>query len=150
MVNHQVSFAYVQRILFYEILKVACLVAIRTWLIAKSFLLFSSRIFIHRYLRYRISRVGKTVTSLSCWGRVVIGSLFVYQTSGAGSNPVASTTVLTVSARPIGNGQKIWISFAWEGLERSRPFLIPAAYRETFLYFHLYRTTKVIASLSIC
>ena len=47
-----------------------------------------------------------------------------YQTSGAGSNPVVSTTVLTVSARPIGNGQKIWISFAWEGLERSRPFLI--------------------------
>ena len=45
------------------------------------------------------------VTSLPCWGRVVIGSLFVYQTIGAGSNPVASTTVLNVSARSIGNGQ---------------------------------------------
>ena len=125
-----------QRILFYEILKVACLVAIRTWLIAKSFLLFSSRIFIHRYLRYRISRVGKTVTSLSCWGRVVIGSLVVYQTSGTGSNPVASTTVLTVLARPVGNGQKRWISFAREGLERSRPFLIPTACRAGTLKMH--------------
>ena len=113
-----------QRILFYEILKVACLVAIRTWFIAKSFLLFFNSIFIHRYLRHRISRFGKTVTSLSCLGRVVIGSLFVYQTSGAGSNPVASTTVLTFSARSIGNGQKSCISFAWEGLGKSGPFPI--------------------------
>ena len=50
--------------------------------------------------------VGKAVTSLPCWGRVVIGSLIVYQAIGAGSNPVASTTVLTGSARSIGNGQK--------------------------------------------
>ena len=125
-----------QRILFYEILEVACLVVIRTWFIAKSFLLSSSRILIHTYHRQRISWVGKTVTSLPCWGRVVIGSLVVYQTSGTGSNPVASTTVLTVLARPVGNGQKRWISFAREGLERSGPFLIPAACRAGTLNTH--------------
>ena len=112
-----------------------CLVVIRTWFIAKSFLLFSSRIFIHRYRRPRISRVRKTVTSLSCWGRVVIGSLLVYQTIGAGSNPVTSTTVLTVSTRSIGNGQKSCSSFAWEGLERSGPFPILPSNRATFLLY---------------
>ena len=66
-------------------------------------------------------------------GRVVIGSLVVYQASGAGSNPVASTTVLTVSARSIGNGQKSCISFAWEGLERSGPFPILPAYKASVL-----------------
>ncbi|MBP6152646.1 MAG: hypothetical protein KA413_04190, partial [Candidatus Methylopumilus sp.] len=68
-----------------------------------------------------------------CWGRVVIGSLLVYQVIGAGSNPVASTTVLTVSARSIGNGQKSCSRYAWEGLERSGPFPIPSAYRATLL-----------------
>ena len=64
-------------------------------------------------------------------GGVVIGSLLVYQIVGAGSNPVASTTVLTVVARSIGNGQKSCGSFAWEGLERLGPFPIPPAYRAT-------------------
>ena len=60
----------------------------------------------------------------SVLGRVVIGSLLVYQSIGAGSIPVASTTVLTVSARSIGNDQKSCIRYAWEGLERSGPFPI--------------------------
>ena len=82
----------------------------------------------------QILQVGDCVTSPPCWGRVVIGSNRVYQTRSTGSNPVASTTVLTVSARSIGNGQKRWISFAWEGLERSGPFLIPSAYRGLFFF----------------
>ena len=69
-----------------------------------------------------IPPVYNCVTSLTCWGRVVIGSLVVYQTSGAGSNPVASTTVLTVAARSIGNDQKNCFRFAWEGPERSGLF----------------------------
>jgi hypothetical protein len=90
----------------------------------------------------QILQVGDCVTSLPCWGRVVIGSNRVYQTRSTGSNPVASTTVLTVSARSIGNGQKRWISFAWEGPERSGPFLIPKNYtRQRFPhpFFHQFR-----------
>jgi hypothetical protein len=81
-----------------------------------------------------MSQVGNCVTSLSCWGRVVIGSLTDYQSVGAGSNPVASTTVLTASVRSIGNGQKSCSRFAWEGLERSGPFPISPAYRATLLF----------------
>ena len=73
------------------------------------------------------------VTSPSCWGRVVIGSLTDYQSVGAGSNPVASTTVLAVSARSIGNGQKSRSRYAWEGLEKSGPFPIPTAYRASLV-----------------
>ena len=97
---------------------------IRTWFITKSFLLFTNCILIHRCHEFLISKTHSSVTSLPCWGRVVIGSLVVYQTTGAGSNPVASTTVLTVSARSIGNDQKNCSSYAWEGLERSGPFPI--------------------------
>ena len=46
-----------------------------------------------------------------------------------GSNPVASTTVLTDEARSVGNGQKSYFRYAWEGLEKSRPFPIFPAYR---------------------
>ncbi len=56
-------------------------------------------------------------------GRVVIGSLTDYQSVGAGSNPVASTTVLGVSTRSIGIDQSSCLSFAWEGL--GRPGLFP-------------------------
>jgi hypothetical protein len=73
------------------------------------------------------------VTSLPCWGRVVIGSLLVYQTSGAGSNPVVSTTVLVDAIRSIGNDQCNCISFAWESLEKSGLFPILQAFRETLL-----------------
>jgi hypothetical protein len=59
-----------------------------------------------------------------CWGRVVIGSLFVYQTSGAGSNPVTSTTVLVSAIRSIGSDQKSCKSFAGESLEKSGLFPI--------------------------
>ena len=68
--------------------------------------------------------MGICVTSLLCWGRVVIGSLLVYQSIGAGSNPVASTTDLTVSARSIGTDQESRFRYAWEGLEISGPFPI--------------------------
>ena len=91
-------------------------------------------VFYPQVVSKQILQVGDCVTSPPCWGRVVIGSNRVYQTRSTGSNPVASTTVLTVSARSIGNGQKRWISFAWEGLERSGPFLIPSAYRATLLF----------------
>jgi hypothetical protein len=66
----------------------------------------------------------ETITSLPCWGRVVIGSLIVYQAIGAGSNPVVSTTVLADAIRSVGNGQKKTIGFAWRGLEKSGPFPI--------------------------
>ena len=108
------------------------LVVIGTWLMTKSLLL-SKIVFIHKLTYLKISPVGNCVTSLPCWGRVVIGSLLVYQSIGAGSNPAASTTVLTVSARSIGNGQKSCISFAWEGLERSGPFPILPAYKASLL-----------------
>ena len=110
------------------------LVVIRTWFKTKSFLLFTNCILIHRCHEFLISKTHSSVTSLPCWGRVVIGSLVVYQTTGAGSNPVTSTTVLTVSDRSIGNGQKIWICYAWEGLERSGPFPISPAFRATLLF----------------
>ena len=80
------------------------LVVIGSWLRADSLLL-PTLILIHSYPHEIFLKVGNNVTSLPCWGRVVIGSLIVYQTVGAGSNPVASTTVLTVSIRSIGNGQ---------------------------------------------
>ena len=110
-----------------------CLVVIGTWLIAKSLLLFTL-ILIHSCNHWIFPNFKKAVTSRTCWGRVVIGSLVVYQTSGAGSNPVASTTVLTVSARSIGNDQKGCSSFAWEGLERSGPFPILMIYGATLVY----------------
>jgi hypothetical protein len=100
------------------------LVVIGTWLITKSLLLFIMCVLIHRCHKFLISKTQTSVTSLPCWGRVVIGSLLVYQSIGAGSIPVASTTVLTVSARSIGNDQKSCIRYAWEGLERSGPFPI--------------------------
>ena len=78
-------------------------------------------IFIHKLFHLKISLVGNCVTSLPCWGRVVIGSNRVYQTRSAGSNPVTSTTVITFLTRPIGNGQRSWIRYAWEGLEKSWP-----------------------------
>ena len=118
------------------------MVVIRTWFIAKSFLLFITCTLIHRSHRKLIFEVRKAVTSLACWGRVVIGSLLVYQVIGAGSNPVASTTVLTVLARSIGNGQKSCSRYAWEGLERSGPFPIPSAYRATLLFSILRFTIK--------
>ncbi len=61
------------------------------------------------------------VTSLPCWGRVVNGSLIDYQSIGAGSNPVASTTALAQVIRSVGNGQEKIFSYASEGLEKSRP-----------------------------
>ena len=64
------------------------------------------------------------LTSLPCWGRVVIGSLTDYQSVGAGSNPVASTTVLNVSARSIGSDQKSCLRYAGQSLEKSRLFPI--------------------------
>jgi len=67
------------------------------------------------FVKNRISVVGKALTSLPCWGRVVIGSLYVYQTVGAGSDPVASPTVLVSAIRSIGNGQKNCSSCAWRG-----------------------------------
>ncbi len=51
-------------------------------------------------------------------GRVVIGSLIVYQAIGAGSNPVVSTTVLGVSTRTIGVNLISCLSFAWGSLGR--------------------------------
>ncbi len=109
------------------------MVVIGTWSIAKSLLL-PILIFIHRERRGTISKVRKAVTSPSCWGRVVIGSLVVYQTSGAGSNPVASTTVLTDSARSIGNDRKSCLRYAGQGLEKSRLFPILKGYRATLLF----------------
>jgi len=110
------------------------LVVIGTWLVAKSLLL-STYVFIHRSFMDFLVINQYCVTSLSCWGRVVIGSLLVYQVIGAGSNLVASTTVLTVSARPIGNGQKSCISFAWEGPREIGAFSNSLVFRAVLLYF---------------
>ena len=99
------------------------LVVIGTWWIPSPFCFFSFD-FIHRYQDQVFSIVCKAVTSLPCWGRVVIGSLTDYQSVGAGSKPVVSTTVLVSAIRSIGSGQKNCSSFAWEGLEKSRLFLI--------------------------
>ena len=113
-----------------------CLVVIRTWFTPSPFC-YPQQVNFNRVDTFSFSNSDSTLTSLPCWGRVVIGSLFVYQTSGAGSNPVVSTTVLTVLARPIGTGQKSCIRYAWEGLERSRPFQILPAYRAVLLlYWH--------------
>ena len=79
--------------------------------------------------------MGKALTSLSCWGRVVIGSLTDYQSVGAGSNPVASTTVLASAIRSIGNGQKSCISFAWEGPREIGAFSNSLVFRAVLLYF---------------
>ena len=79
--------------------------AIGTWLITKS-LLFFAYFLVHKPLDLKIITSDNRLTSPPCWGRVVIGSLTDYQSVGAGSNPVASTTVLNVSARSIGNGQR--------------------------------------------
>ena len=128
-------------LLLWHTLAYGCLVVIGTWLNAKSLLLFIF-ILIHCCNDWIFPKVKKAVTSLPCWGRVVIGSLVVYQTSGAGSNPVASTTALANAIRSIGNGQKSCISFAWKGLERSRPFpifrLIGWLF-ESFMYLLLVR-----------
>ena len=87
----------------------------------------------HRSNYFNISMHCICVTSLPCWGRVVIGSLFVYQTSGAGSNPVVSTTVLVGAIRSIGNGQENCSSCAWESPEKSGLFPITSAYRANLL-----------------
>ena len=110
-----------------------CLVVIGTWLIAKSLLLFTL-ILIHSCNHWIFPNFKKAVTSRTCWGRVVIGSLVVYQTSGAGSNPVASTTVLAYAIRSIGSDQENCNSFAGKSLEKSGLFLFSTlAYRATFL-----------------
>lgn len=54
----------------------------------------------------------------------MIGSLTEYQSVGAGSIPVASTTVLVSATRSIGNGQEICNGCAWESLEKSGLFPI--------------------------
>ena len=106
---------------------------IGTWWIPSPFCFFFFD-FIHRYQDRIFSIVCKAVTSLPCWVRVVIGSLLVYQVIGAGSKPVASTTVLVSAIRSIGSGQKSCSSFAWGGLDKSRLFLIfSAAYWAFFL-----------------
>jgi hypothetical protein len=102
--------------------------------ISKSVLLYILYIFVHRRFNFLIWGTQTSVTSLPCWGRVVIVSLIVYQAIGAGSNPVASTTVLTVSARSIGNGQESGFRYAWEGLEKSGPFPILMVIGGTLIY----------------
>jgi len=93
----------------------------------------------HKFLFVNQSSRQIYVPSSTCWGCVVIGSLSVYQTSGAGSNPVVSTTDLAYAIRSIGSDQKSCNSFAWESLEKSGLFLIFfPAYGATLLYFTLY------------
>ena len=108
---------------FVSYLRHRCLVVIGTWSIAKSLLLFLLR-FYPQITTPNIFVCWQSHNFTPVLGRVVIGSLVVYQASGAGSIPFASTTVLTVLARSIGNGQKSYGRFAWEGLERSGPFPI--------------------------
>jgi hypothetical protein len=122
------------------------LVVIGTWLITKSLLL-PILFFIPNQTHTKISSVGNYVTSLPCWGRVVIGSLLVYQAVGAGSNPVASTTVLVSAIRSIGNGQENCNSCAWESLEKSGLFPIPPAYKVALLI--LYKLTLWLSTLFI-
>ena len=70
--------------------------------------------FIHKPLHHTVLTVDNVLTSLSWWGRDVISSIRVHQTRCAGSSPVVSTTVLDVSVRSIGNGQKNCNSCAWK------------------------------------
>ena len=101
----------------------ACLVVIRTWWKPGPFCC-PQQLGFNRVDTFEFSNSQSSVTSLPWWGRVVIGSLFVYQTSGAGSNPVVSTTVLDDSTRPIGIGQCSCFVFAGKSLEESGLFLI--------------------------
>lgn len=87
------------------------LVVMGSWFNTNSLLLFQVML-IHNLFQSKISQVRNCVTWLPCRGRVVIGSLLVYQVIGAGSDPVASTIVLIDSARSIGTDQCRWIKFA--------------------------------------
>ncbi len=64
--------------------------------------------------------------------------MIVYQIIGAGSNPVASTTVLANAIQAIGSDQENYICFAGKSLEKSGLFPIAnLAYGEAlFKYIH--------------
>ena len=72
---------------------------------------------IHMFPNFVFLLQPEDLHSNLCWGRVVTGSLIVYQTTGMGSSPVASTTVSTGATRSLGKDQLGYNSFAWESLE---------------------------------
>ena len=112
------------------------LVVIGTWFIARSLLLSTHAIHPHIPLFSKCG-IKSSPNFVLVVGRVVIGSLIVYQTIGTGSNPAASTAALTEAIRSLGTDQCNCFSFAWEGSKKSGPFPISARLIGRF-FFHFF------------